>query len=140
MIHGLMHLWKWLHSFQGIFHKLPPSCIYIVRSSMLGYEYLAGKTFWMLKMLHSPIEWYNTEQILMKLWQAFIQTILMSVSIMRHKKPNFTIEILHYLTFIYLYIFVSLFVFLFLCAFFCLITKLIEFTCWTAFSKSKLRY
>ena len=83
-----MHVWKWLHFFQGIFHKLPPSCLYIVRSSMLGYEYLAGKTFWMLKMLHSPIEWYNTEQILMKLWQAFIQTILMSVSAIRHKKPN----------------------------------------------------
>ena len=56
MIHGLMHLWKWLHFFQGIFHKLPPSCLLvIVTSSMLKYDNLAWETFWMLEI--SSVFW-----------------------------------------------------------------------------------
>ena len=56
MIHGLMHLWKWLHFFQGIFHQLPPSCLFvIVTSSMLKYECLAWETFSMLKI--SSVFW-----------------------------------------------------------------------------------
>ena len=39
--------------FQGSFHKLAPSCLYIVMSLMLEYEYLGREAFLMLKMLQS---------------------------------------------------------------------------------------
>ena len=85
VIHSLMHLWKWFHFFQGIFHKLPSSCFYIVTSSMLEYEYLATETFRMLKRLQCPfdfwfsIEWYNTEQIMMKRWSYLVHDIIITL-------------------------------------------------------------
>ena len=71
--------------FQSIFHKLPPSCFYIVTSSMLEYEYLAREKFWILKIEQPTfafwfsIEWYNTEQIIMKRCWYLVHDIIISL-------------------------------------------------------------
>ena len=71
--------------FQGIFHKLSPSCFYIVTSSMLEYEYLAREKFWILKIEQPTfafwfsIKWYNTEQIIMKRCWYLVHGIIISL-------------------------------------------------------------
>ena len=86
MIHGLINLWKWLHFFfggWGIFHKLSPSCIYIVTSSMLEHEYLKRKTTWILKMLSLLLlfDFLSNGIMQSRSWWNFGNTLYMALSL-----------------------------------------------------------
>ena len=83
MIHGLMQLWKWLYFFQGIFQRLPPSClVVIVTSSMLDYQYLAWETFWMLKILQPLFYYFLSNCIIQsRSWWNVVNTLCMTLSL-----------------------------------------------------------